>query len=198
MVVELPPDLGVYWWRISAANMGQTRVFARIRQLFVYYLSVLIIYILILLFSDLQHCFSTCFTLEDYDLGMCEGAHCGTSGAELCVQVWIREDLLIIASLGVTGSKSKVRLSVTHTSVIVVCDSSAERNLKKCKPYGRSFLKSAGLKIFASAPGARGDVHHGSPDGFCRKRGLDSDYGTIGLYYWYNFSVCLKATYVLS
>ena len=142
--------------------------------------------------------FSTCFTLEDYDLGMCEGAHCGTSGAELCVQVWIREDLLIIASLGVTGSKSKVRLSVTHTSVIVACDSSAERNLKKCKPYGRSFLKSAGLKIFASAPGARGDVHHGSPDGFCRKRGLDSDYGTIGLYYWYNFSVCLKATYVLS
>ena len=64
MVVELPPDLGVYWWRISAANMGQTRVFARIRQLFVYYLSVLIIYVLILLFSDLQHCFQHVLPLK--------------------------------------------------------------------------------------------------------------------------------------
>ena len=91
-----------------------------------------------------------------------------------------------IPSLRVTGSKSKVRLSVTHTSVIVVCDSSAERNLKKCKPYGRSFLKSAGLKIFASAPGARGDVHHGSPDGLCRERGLDSVMVRLIYEYWYS------------
>ena len=51
-----------------------------------------------------------------------------------------------IPSLRVTGSKSTVRLSVTHKSVIVVCDSSAERNLKKCKPCGESFLKRDGLR----------------------------------------------------
>ena len=37
------------------------------------------------------------------------------------------------------------------------------------------------FETFASVPGARGDVHHGFPDGLCRERGLDSDYGTIGL-----------------
>ena len=67
-----------------------------VRQLFVYYLTVFNIYVLIVLFSDLQHCFSTCFTVDDYDLGMeCAGALYGPSSAELCVQVWIREDLLI-------------------------------------------------------------------------------------------------------
>jgi hypothetical protein len=86
MVVELPPDLGVMEDRCGKSVTNC--------QLFVYYLTVINIYVLIVLFSDLQHCFSTCFTIDDYYLGMeCTGAHCGPSGAELCVQVRISEDL---------------------------------------------------------------------------------------------------------
>ena len=50
----------------------------------------------------------------------------------------------------------------------------------------RELSEKRWFETFSSVPGARGDVHHGSPGGLRRERGLDSVMVRLVYEYWYN------------
>ena len=51
----------------------------------------------------------------------------------------------------------------------------------------RELSEDCWFETFASVPGAEGDGHHDSPDGFCRERGLDLV--MVRLVYEYRYSL---------